>query len=194
VAKGNCTFPGCTDPLYCKGWCIKHYARWRKWGDPAIKRKPRDYLAALFARVDRTEGCWLWTRSVDTEGYGQISVEGRPTLVHRLAYQLLVGPIPPGHGLDHDCHNADASCHGGPACLHRRCVRPNHLTPRLIGPNVLGSQHSTAAKHAAKTHCPHGHPYDKANTVINSKGSRECRICRRRPRTRRRSRDSNPGG
>lgn len=32
--------------------------------------------------------------------------------------------------------------------------------------------------HAAKTHCPSGHPYDSENTYINpSSGGRMCRIC-----------------
>lgn len=37
-----------------------------------------------------------------------------------------------------------------------------------------------ASINAAKTHCPHGHAYSSENTVVNSKGSRECLICARR--------------
>lgn len=29
----------------------------------------------------------------------------------------------------------------------------------------------------AKTHCPKGHPYDEANTRLNSRGHRTCRAC-----------------
>jgi hypothetical protein len=35
-----------------------------------------------------------------------------------------------------------------------------------------------AARNAAKTHCPRGHPYDDANTYISPRGSRICRKCR----------------
>jgi hypothetical protein len=31
----------------------------------------------------------------------------------------------------------------------------------------------------ARTHCPHGHVYDVANTLIRTNGSRECRACSR---------------
>jgi hypothetical protein len=37
-----------------------------------------------------------------------------------------------------------------------------------------------AVLNAEKTHCPNGHPYIPENTIINSKGSRECLECTRR--------------
>ncbi len=36
---------------------------------------------------------------------------------------------------------------------------------------------ATRARAAAITHCPHGHLYDEANTYINKKGTRICRVC-----------------
>ncbi len=38
---------------------------------------------------------------------------------------------------------------------------------------------------AAKTHCPKGHPYDKANTHVDPTGARHCRTCARNGRRRR---------
>jgi len=35
-----------------------------------------------------------------------------------------------------------------------------------------------------KSHCPAGHPYDEANTYVNPRGGRSCRICRRESRRR----------
>lgn len=37
-----------------------------------------------------------------------------------------------------------------------------------------------ASINSNKTHCPKGHEYSPENTFVNSKGSRECRICSRR--------------
>lgn len=30
-----CTMPDCTTPQHARTWCIKHYARWQRSGDPA---------------------------------------------------------------------------------------------------------------------------------------------------------------
>ena len=59
-------------------------------------------------------GCWLWTGSGDSNGYGQIRVAGRTIQAHRFTYSELVGTIPAGMVIDHLCHN-------------RRCVNPEHL-------------------------------------------------------------------
>jgi hypothetical protein len=36
-----------------------------------------------------------------------------------------------------------------------------------------------AQANAVKTHCPYGHKYDDANTVIMKNGGRQCRACHR---------------
>jgi hypothetical protein len=69
--------------------------------------------------VDDDSGCWLWMGRVDDWGYGRISAgggKGRELRVHRVAYELLVGPIPDGLVIDH-------------LCLVKRCVYPDHLEP-----------------------------------------------------------------
>lgn len=60
------------------------------------------------------DGCWLWTASLDSKGYAQISMNGRPTRASRVSYQLFKGPIPDGLDVLHTCDNPV-------------CVRPCHL-------------------------------------------------------------------
>jgi hypothetical protein len=59
-------------------------------------------------------GCWLWTRSIDKDGYGIFWFKGNKTFAHRKSYQLHKGEI--GLGLL-VCHRCDVTC----------CVNPAHL-------------------------------------------------------------------
>jgi hypothetical protein len=72
----------------------------------------------FWAKVEKTEGCWLWTGAKRHKGYGAFVyardgevVQGR---AHRYSYEVHVGPIPPGVFVLHRCDT--------PAC-----VRPDHL-------------------------------------------------------------------
>jgi hypothetical protein len=124
----------------------------------------------LWARVDRTEACWTWMGNVSNGGYGQINNGGRLVMVHRLAYELLVGPIPLGLQLDHLCRN-------------RRCVNPAHLEPVTQQENIRRG--NSGQKNAARTHCPDGHPYDESNTYLSpGSKSRTCRTCQQAARRR----------
>ena len=38
MSKSTCLIDGCDDPPRCRGWCNKHYWRWRRTGDPLILR------------------------------------------------------------------------------------------------------------------------------------------------------------
>lgn len=51
------------------------------------------------------DSCWLWRGTRNAGGYGQLSVEGKTMLAHRMAYRTFVGPIPPGHLILHACDN-----------------------------------------------------------------------------------------
>lgn len=91
-------------------------------------------IARFWPKVDKTGDCWIWQAATVLK-YGMFSVriDGKRYMkkAHRISYELLVGPIPDGHGLDHICHN-------------EACVKPSHLRPVTAkqnsehrkGPNV----------------------------------------------------------
>ena len=121
--------------------------------------------------------CWVWTGALYWKsglGYGGFWWNGHSRLAHRVAYQLLRGPIPGNLTLDHLCHNG-SSCISGRSCEHRRCVNPWHLEPVSRGTNVLRGNGITA-KNVLKTHCPAGHPFTSENTYVFRK-KRSCRRC-----------------
>lgn len=117
------------------------------------------------ARPDLNLGpCWLWTAHTDRKGYGRFSVGGTLVRVHRFSWSLQHGEIPAGMQPDHLCRVPN-------------CVNPAHLeivTPRE---NILRSNGPTA-KHARKTHCFRGHPFDEKNTARCKRGDRIYRGCK----------------
>ena len=117
-------------------------------------------------------GCWEWIAYRNGSGYGVIGIGSitdgsrKSVLAHRLAYHTLVGPFPAGLQSDH-------------LCQFRACVNPAHVEPVTSRVNTLRGN-SFSARHAKKTHCPQGHPYDKTNTSFDCNGKgRHCRICHR---------------
>jgi hypothetical protein len=184
----------CEQPVLARGWCSKHYSRWRVHGDPLAIKTLRGVPEEerFWRQVRKTDTCWLWTGPV-VMTYGHLLLTGQVrVLAHRYSYELLVGSIPDGLELDHTCHDPK-TCQ--PPCPHRLCVNPAHLEPVTRAENNRRSG-GLGTVNAAKTHCPHGHPYDEVNTRYgkNKQGrlSRWCRTCQRlRGRT---SRPARAGG
>lgn len=124
-------------------------------------------IAAFWAKVKRTSSCWLWTGAMRGTGYGHLAWQGSYRAAHRVAYELLVGPIPDGLVLDHLCRT--------PAC-----VNPAHLEPVTQRTNVIDRGTGPFAKRARQTHCKRGHEFTPENTYIYpSRGVRYCRTCHR---------------
>lgn len=140
------------------------------------KRAP--ILDRLMARREVTPtGCWLYLGALDSSGYGNVGYQGKLHKVHRLAYELLVGPIEPGLVADHRCHNEDETCSGGTTCTHRRCWNPDHLL--LVSPAVNNRSGRQGKYQTERTHCPAGHAYAEHGVRYPSSHGRECRECKR---------------
>lgn len=85
--------------------------------------------ARLHDRLTPDGDCLVWTGGQNGRGYGQIGLNYRKLLVHRVAYEEAFGPIPEGAWVDHVCWN-------------RLCCKPEHL--RLATPSENGRNRSTA--------------------------------------------------
>jgi len=80
-----------------------------------ISGERTDLSERFWEKVSKTDTCWLWTAGTTKSGYGSIRINGAAKRAHRVAYEMLVGPIPEGAVLLHSCDT--------PAC-----VNPAHLS------------------------------------------------------------------
>jgi hypothetical protein len=118
----------------------------------------------FFAKVTLTlTGCWLWTGAT-TRGYGRFSLHGRLCLAHAVLAAWVGKQLPPGWEWDH-------------LCRVRHCVRPSHLEAVPHRVNVLRGVAPTAIN-ARKVACDAGHPLSGGNLYRDSRGARQCRVCR----------------
>lgn len=121
------------------------------------------------AEMNYATGCWIWKGKLKY-GYGRIHFGGRKgesKLAHKIAYEMLIGPVPTGLELDH-------------LCRQRSCCNPEHLEPVTHAENCRRGISSliTKARHKAKTHCKFGHEFTEQNTYRRLRG-RACYTCRK---------------
>lgn len=64
--------------------------------------------------VDEATGCWIWQKSCNSAGYGQLTENGKYWLAHRYSFTCVKGEINPGLLLRHTCHNT-------------KCCNPEHV-------------------------------------------------------------------
>lgn len=127
----DCSIPGCDRPVRARTWCITHYTRWKRNGDPLaggavrlVYESPEKAFQSRTVR-DPATGCLLWTGVLTSPGgYGQLRVGGRMVGAHRYAWERGNGPVPEGMTVDHeDCYRHD-------------CVELSHLRLASNAQNV----------------------------------------------------------
>ncbi len=122
----------------------------------SIKVGLLDIEDRFWAKVLKTQSCWIWLGALRTNGYGEFCLRhgSVPMYPHRLAYEIAKGAIPSGLIIDHLCKNP-------------RCVNPQHLEA------VTQREHVLRGNICAKIYCKRGHlisenlaPWHKSRTCL----------------------------
>lgn len=176
AARGICRAAFCDEPIHQESRCLSHYLRWLRYDrlcadatqfDPVPGGARGGSLAERFwARVNKTDTCWLWIGFVTESGYGLCPMGNRRYRpAHRVSWKLAGRDLVVGMHLDH-------------LCRVRNCVNPDHLdqvTPAVNNARGVGP----AAQNRRKTHCIRNHEFDLINTRWLPNGSRKCVACSR---------------
>ena len=89
--------------------------------------------------------------------------------VHRVSYELFIGPIPADREVHHTCNV-------------RSCVNPDHLRLVTRRTHVHLTPGCVGYRNGRKTHCPAGHAYTPDNispSNLAKRGQRQCLTCNR---------------
>lgn len=166
----GCVVDRCGGLVTARELCSKHYARFRKYGDPLERVEIQgDDWSRFWSKVSEAGAleCWLWTDCCDKDGYGKFRIGNAHKRAHRVAWEFLRGEIPPHPVtgellvLDHECRN--------PAC-----VNPYHLDPVT---SKVNTQRGVGTRDLT---CMKGHVRTPENTgVTPGRGHRYCKDCKR---------------
>lgn len=97
------------------------------------------FAERFWAKVVRSDGCWEWSGARGRpSAYGLVQMNRKLKKAHRVAYELAVGPIPPGFFVCHRCDNPP-------------CCRPDHL---FVG-DASANQRDSFAKGRSKAREQH---------------------------------------
>jgi len=85
----------------------------------------QETVVRFWAKVSKGEPnvCWPWLGAKKPKGYGNVRINKRYLIAHRVAYELTNGPIPEGLVVMHSCDNPS-------------CCNPAHLSPGTVLENT----------------------------------------------------------
>lgn len=124
------------------GYCVKHYKRLKRHGDPLVKGLPRGEAAPFYRDVvvpyDGDE-CLIWPYARTPAGYGVLDGHKIKVVSRRLCEEAYGPPPTPKHHAAHSCGNG-----------HLGCVTRRHLswkTPKENGADRIAHTLLRKQKH-----------------------------------------------
>lgn len=126
MRRGTCTVDECGRPAHGRGFCLMHWKRWKRHGDPkgTAGHISRDTgVDWLRAHSDYSaDECLFWPFARCGNGYPRV---GTSEYAHRIMCEIVNGPPPsPTHEAAHSCGRG-----------HDACISPVHLSWKTCAEN-----------------------------------------------------------
>lgn len=200
-----CSVEDCDRPSRVRGWCLKHYSRWQRHGDPTQFDgnvpgpckvdgcgKPKTghgFCVAHYKRWRRWGDPNIKRPIPDPVGRFWKRVEKTDTCWIWTAGKTKqgYGAFSPTKGNKQLVHRWAYETFIGPIpdglvidhlCRNRACVRPEHLEPVTNEENLRRGL-GYALQNGMRTACVNGHPATPENRRLDRHGKTTCRECRR---------------
>lgn len=117
----TCSIDGCAAKVRARGWCTKHWKRWRYHGDPLFLTRKENGSAIRFLNsiaIPYTgDDCLFWPHTRDRYGYPRMVINKKNTSVSRYLCEHKFGQAPT------ELHQAAHNCGNG----YLGCCNPKHL-------------------------------------------------------------------
>jgi hypothetical protein len=146
----KCQYSECQNEQKAKGFCQKHYVRFRLYGSVEPKSFDHEPIEIRFWKcVDKKgdDDCWFWQRPASSNGYGRIRVRetGKEESAHRVSWWMHNErqEIPKGMVVMHSCDN-------------KLCVNPAHLSLGSAKDNTQDMIRKGRAKYVSFTGSKNG--------------------------------------
>lgn len=141
-----CKYEGCRKPFTTKFQHVEScsVSCGRK---TRTKMSQEDVMAYVLGRIEKPhgeDGCWIWTGSYTTTGYGYAFVRGTRIKAPRLVYELLCGHINPTQNVLHDPILCNTPACVNPAHLRLGSQRENAHDRKKAGTQVQGERQHRA--------------------------------------------------
>lgn len=203
-----CAVNECENKAATRGWCYKHYARWRKYGDPEtlLNRSPQPCSISgcrdqMMARGWCSKHYQRWKRYGDPTTQVEIQGDDWTRFWSKVSGADATGCWKWTDAVDKDGYGMfrlgrlskrahrvaweflrgeipDHHATREPLVIDHLCRNPSCVNPWHLDP-VTNAVNTRRGLSVREGTCGKGHPRTAESTGVNSVGARFCRICER---------------